>query len=60
MPPPEGSDKNKMDSIQGRLMTCSSGFLCSLKALTAALVCSAEGLPLLWQVLQECRAAEAS
>lgn len=36
---------------KGGLMTSSCWFLCSIKACTTALVCSAKGLLLLWQVL---------
>ena len=36
---------------KGGLMTSSCCFLCSVKACTTALVCSAKGLLLLWQVL---------
>lgn len=36
---------------KGGLMTSSCCFLCSIKACITALVCSAKGLLLLWQVL---------
>lgn len=42
--PPEKPGKDRMDNIQGKLMTSSFLFLCSLKACTTALVCSAKGL----------------